>query len=85
MKDEMGNNSYEDSLDNLLKFIPLVTKGMLDIFNGCIVKDPYRKDIIKEYIDYLHERICDIITLFWDRNHANIDSLSLLKLSSWFN
>ena len=40
MKDEMGNNSYEDSLDNLLKFKPLVTKGMLDIFNGCIVKDP---------------------------------------------
>jgi len=34
--------------------------------NACLAKDPKRTDIIKEYIDYFHEKICQELTLFWD-------------------
>lgn len=34
--------------------------------NACLVKEPKRTDIIKEYIDYYHERICVYLTQFWD-------------------
>lgn len=33
---------------------------------ACLAKEPKRTDIIKEYIDYYHERICLELTLFWD-------------------
>ena len=53
--------------------------------NGCVVKDPQRVDLIKEYIDYLHEKICEIITTFWNINYEVMDSVNLLKLSSWMH
>lgn len=34
--------------------------------NACLAKDPKRTDIIKEYIDYYHEKICFELTSFWD-------------------
>jgi hypothetical protein len=58
---------------------------MLDTMNGCVVKDPQRKDLIKEYIDHVHEKICEMITEFWDKSHETVDSVSLLKLSDWMN
>ena len=65
----MGDEYYGSNFDNLVKFLTPVMKDMLETMNGCIVKEPQRKDIIKEYIDFLHDRICEIITEFWDKNH----------------
>ena len=81
----LGTLKYNDSLENLLKFLTPLAKDMLDTFNSCIVKDPQRKDLIKEYIDFLHERICELITIFWDNHHETVDSVSLLKLSFWLH
>lgn len=33
---------------------------------ACLAKDPKRTDIIKEYINQLHEIICNRLTKFWD-------------------
>jgi hypothetical protein len=75
----------DSNFDDLLKFLGIVSKDMLETMTSCIAKEPSRKDIIREYIDYQHERICDIIREFWDKNHTAIESVNLLKLASWMN
>jgi len=40
---------------------------------ACLFKDPVRSDIIKEYTDYLHEKICEAIKTFWDLHHEKIN------------
>ena len=40
---------------------------------ACLYKDPVRNDIIKEYSDYLHEKICEDIKTFWDKNYEKIN------------
>ena len=42
---------------------------MHKILNACLAKEPKRTDIIKEYIDYYHEKVCDELTKFWDIYH----------------
>jgi hypothetical protein len=51
---------------------------MKNVFDACIVKDPARKDIIWEYTEYLHERVCELIKSFWNDQYSKIDSISLL-------
>lgn len=46
---------------------------MLESLQACVVKDPQRKDIMKEYIDIVHERICDLVTNYWDSTYQTID------------
>jgi hypothetical protein len=58
---------------------------MLQVLNCCLVKDPKRVDVIREYIDYLHEKICDILTNFWDKHYERIQSLGLLQLAKWIH
>jgi hypothetical protein len=58
---------------------------MKNVFDACIVKDPPRKDIIWEYTEYLHERICEILKKFWDENFRSIESVNLLQLTGWFD
>ena len=79
----LGDEYYDDSFENLMKFLPPLTEDMVNTLNACIVKDPQRTDIIREYIDFLHERICDIIREFWDK--IKIDTISLLKFAQWIN
>lgn len=84
IKDEL-NGKIDSNFDDLLNFLTPLSKDMLQTMNGCVVKDPQRVDLITEYIDYLHEKICEIIATFWDSNHDAMDSVNLLKLSSWMH
>ena len=52
--------------NNLFTMLTLMQRDMLESLQACVVKDPQRKDIIKEYIEIVHEKICDIITDYWD-------------------
>lgn len=49
---------------------------------ACLFKEPVRNDIIKEYTDYLHEKICEDLKNYWDKNHektsVNSNTLSIL-------
>lgn len=62
----------------LLKYLDFVSQDLLVTMNCCLVKDPKRVDIVREYIDYLHEKICDMITSFWDKNYSKLASVNLL-------
>lgn len=81
----MGDEYFDSTFDNLMKFLTPLSRDMLETMNGCVVKEPQRKDLIKEYIDFLHEKICEIITKFWNEKHEGIESVNLLKLASWMH
>lgn len=40
---------------------------------ACLYKEPVRSDIIKEYIDYLHEKNCELVKKCWDENNEKIN------------
>lgn len=74
---------------NMKEFINLqdgISNELLNIINACLVEEVKRQDIIKEYIDYVHEFIiCKNIKLFWDSQHIVLDSQSILNFASWLN
>lgn len=53
--------------------------------NACMAKEPKRTDIIKEYIEYFHEKICKDLTDFWDECHDTMGNLNYLRLSTWLS
>lgn len=66
-KTVLGTRDYLDDYVSLNKFLDPLSNDLLLTLNCCLVKEPKRVDIVREYIDYLHEKICDIVTIFWDR------------------
>ena len=50
-----------------MKFLTAIYSDILKTMSACLVKDPARKDIIWEYTEFYHERICQMITAFWDQ------------------
>lgn len=47
--------------------------------NACLAKEPKRMDIIKEYIEYYHEKICSELTLFWDLYYDTMGVLFIIQ------
>ena len=74
----LRHRNYNEDHGLLIKYLDSLSDDLLQSLNCCLVKDPKRIDLIKEYIDYLHEKICDIITLYWDGQHITLTSISLL-------
>lgn len=70
--DVLKDSDYLQNLENLMNFLNPLYNDMIGIMRACIVKDPPRRDIIWEYTEYLHEKICDMITRFWDKNHESL-------------
>ncbi|CAD8107610.1 unnamed protein product [Paramecium sonneborni] len=75
----------DQNLTILVKQLSELRQDMLESMQACIVKDPQRKDIIKEYTDIYHEKICDRITVFWDEHYKQMQLPELLILASWLN
>ncbi|CAD8175519.1 unnamed protein product [Paramecium pentaurelia] len=69
----------------LVKQLSELRQDMLESMQACIVKDPQRKDIIKEYTDIYHEKICERISAFWDLHYKQMQSPELLILAQWLN
>jgi hypothetical protein len=82
-KSVLFNKDYLESYVSLIKFLDPLSADLLTTLNCCLVKDPKRIDLVREYIDYLHEKICDIITAFWDKRYASLASVNLLQLAFW--
>lgn len=49
--------------------------------NACLAKEPKRTDIIKEYIDYYHEKICFELTSFWDQYYDTMGVWTIFYLN----
>ncbi|CAD8108104.1 unnamed protein product [Paramecium sonneborni] len=75
----------DQDLTILVKQLSELRQDMLESMQACIVKDPQRKDIIKEYTDIYHEKICDRITLFWDEHYKQMQLPELLLLAQWLH
>ena len=44
-----------------------------------MAKDPKRTDIVKEYLNVVHETIATSITNFWDIYHTNMGVITFLN------
>ncbi|CAD8118152.1 unnamed protein product [Paramecium sonneborni] len=71
------------NLNTLIQQLTDLRQDMLESMQASIVKDPQRKDIIKEYTDIYHEKICDRITNFWDKQYMKLQSPELLLIGQW--
>ena len=60
--------------------------GELEDFVGaCRVKSPPRLDVIKLYLEFMHDKVYKLLRGFWNDNHANLANLHLLRLAHWVN
>ncbi|CAK57824.1 unnamed protein product (macronuclear) [Paramecium tetraurelia] len=72
-------------LNKLISQLTDLRQDMLESMQASIVKDPQRKDIVKEYTDIYHEKICERITKFWDQNYMKLQSPELLLIGQWLH
>ncbi|CAD8111062.1 unnamed protein product [Paramecium primaurelia] len=72
-------------LNTLIKQLTDLRQDMLESMQASIVKDPQRKDIVKEYTDIYHEKICNRITKFWDQSYMKLQSPELLLIAQWLH
>ncbi|CAD8207552.1 unnamed protein product [Paramecium octaurelia] len=72
-------------LNKLINQLTNLRQDMLESMQASIVKDPQRKDIVKEYTDIYHEKICGRITKFWDQSYMKIQSPELLLIAQWLH
>ncbi|KAL4426634.1 hypothetical protein ABPG74_018712 [Tetrahymena malaccensis] len=82
---ELTEDEKIQDVDVFLNFLQMLATEMLDVMNACLAKQPKREDLIKEYTDYLHEYICNLLREFWEEKFSTFDGVSLLKLSTWIS
>ncbi|KAL4465713.1 hypothetical protein ABPG72_012395 [Tetrahymena utriculariae] len=82
---ELTEDEKIQDIDIFLNFLQMLATEMLDVMNACLAKQPKREDLIKEYTDYLHEYICNLLREFWEQKFSTFDGVQLLKLSTWIS
>ena len=80
-----ANQKVEDikDLKIFLKVLDGLNQELIDVIIACNAKDPRRVDIIKEYLNYFYEKICQNLKNYWDRFNTQIDNFSILALVIW--
>ncbi|CAD8127401.1 unnamed protein product [Paramecium sonneborni] len=68
---------------DLLCCLMLIGQDMIKSIECCIVKDPQRQDIIQEYIDVYHEKICYNISEFWTINNKYLSLNEIQGFATW--
>jgi hypothetical protein len=51
--------------------------------NACKVKSPPRIDIMRLYLEFMHDKIYKLLRTFWNENHESLSNQNILKLAKW--
>lgn len=70
--------SFSKMLDRLMSELE-------DFIGACRVKSPPRLEVVKLYLEFMHDKIYRLLRTFWNDNHENLANLHLLKLARWVN
>ncbi|KAL4438805.1 hypothetical protein ABPG74_013478 [Tetrahymena malaccensis] len=80
-----GDEQKNDNIFTLISYLTDVVEDMKNTLEACLHKEPPRQDIIKEYSEYLHEKILQDIKQFWDQHHEKINNEGILSLAKFFH
>ncbi|KAL4471109.1 hypothetical protein ABPG72_006490 [Tetrahymena utriculariae] len=80
-----GEEQKNDNIFTLISYLTDVVEDMKNTLEACLHKEPPRQDIIKEYSEYLHEKILQEIKQFWDQHHEKINNEGILSLAKFFH
>ncbi|CAK91004.1 unnamed protein product (macronuclear) [Paramecium tetraurelia] len=73
------------NLQDLLCCLMIISQDMIKSIEACLVKDPQRQDIIQEYIEIHHEKICLNISEYWNINNKYLSLNEIKELASWLS
>ncbi|CAD8194073.1 unnamed protein product [Paramecium octaurelia] len=73
------------NLQDLLCCLMLISQDMIKSIEACLVKDPQRQDIIQEYIEIHHEKICQNVSEYWNINNKYLSLNEIKELASWLS
>ncbi|CAD8202780.1 unnamed protein product [Paramecium pentaurelia] len=83
LEQSINNQNRYLNLQDLLCYLKLISQDMIKSIEGCLVKDPQRQDIIQEYIEIHHEKVCQNISEFWNINNKYLSLNEIKELVTW--
>lgn len=68
-----------EKFEDLIRMFDALKSELLEVLEACIAKSPTRQDVINEYLEFFHEKICKELKIYWDENNEKIENINLLK------